>query len=116
MNEDDIDNPAEDEIIQNHQLIHDLINPVEHEIKETYGHVIKLKIIRKMITERHQVAHADTKTTGQQKSFILQCKAFQFPQEYPYVDHFNFFLNILSKLDHVDKSKSQLRRTVVRKK
>jgi hypothetical protein len=91
MDDKDVDDPAESEVIQNHELIQNFICPVEHDLQAILRHPIELKIIRKMISERHQVAHVDAKTVKQQQDFIIKCKAFDFPQEYPYANYFFFF-------------------------
>jgi hypothetical protein len=64
-NLDDVTDSIEDDLIENHELIRNFIDPVEYNLKQKIGHDIDLKIIRRMVNQRHKVVHEDVKQTIQ---------------------------------------------------
>jgi hypothetical protein len=65
-----IDDPTEDEFIQNHALIRNFIDPVQSDLKEMVGREIELNVLRKMAHQRNKMVHKDTKSVKQQRSFF----------------------------------------------
>ncbi|UJR34326.1 hypothetical protein I4U23_021729 [Adineta vaga] len=99
MDDENIDDPLDNEYIQNHQLIRTILGPIEVQLKLMLGREVNLCVLRKISKTRHTLVHDDVKSVPNQRVFLLKCKNFEFPDQYEYTDHVKDFTNMILALD-----------------
>ena len=104
-----LDDPMDNEDIQNHQKVQTWISPVQSSLEKSIGRSISLNILRKIAINRHQVIHHDRKSVRDQRTFLQKCKHFQFPENYEHTEYLQYFIDIISALDQ-DSNNTNLRR------
>ncbi|CAF1363664.1 unnamed protein product [Rotaria sordida] len=82
--------------VQQDSFIRQLVEPVELELAQQWNLNLKLKTIRDIANERHEVAHDPIKTDMDQRCFLMKCNNFTFPAGYQYATDIKKLINVLN--------------------
>ncbi|CAF4369471.1 unnamed protein product, partial [Rotaria sp. Silwood2] len=82
--------------VQQDPFIRQLVEPVERELSQQWKLNLKLRTIRDIANERHEVAHDPIKTDMDQRCFLVKCNNFTFPAEYQYTTDIKKIINVLN--------------------
>lgn len=83
--------------VQQDSFIPQLVEPVECELAKQWQLNLKLKIIRDIANERHEVAHVPLKTDMEQRCFLVKCNSFIFSAEYQFTADIKKLINVLNR-------------------
>ncbi|CAF4995069.1 unnamed protein product [Rotaria sp. Silwood1] len=56
--------------VQNHSMVAKLLNPIEEELKLRTNATVKLLDLRKIVSDRHEIAHHDLRTIADQRALF----------------------------------------------
>ncbi|CAF3923260.1 unnamed protein product, partial [Rotaria sordida] len=100
--------PMKNDLIQNHERVVSLIEPIEREIKKKFNLNIKLIDLRKIASDRNAYTHKIIDTIDQQKDFFNDCRNFQFSEQFKYTTTINELIKKLTEYENA-KPKSLLK-------
>ncbi|CAF3867326.1 unnamed protein product [Rotaria sp. Silwood1] len=90
--------------VQNHSMVAKLLNPIEEELKLRTNATIKLLDLRKIVSDRHEIAHHDLRTIADQQALIDKCEQTTYPDDYPYKITLKQMVDCLKRLDSGDQT------------
>jgi hypothetical protein len=66
-----IDDPKETDIIQEHPSVQNLVDPIERDLKLLIGHEFKSITTRKMANNHYKIAHQNIKNESDNKELLF---------------------------------------------
>ena len=84
--------------VQQNRLVRDLIEPVESELAIRCNIDLRLKTIRELANDRRVTVHDSIKSDLDQRSLLVECNTFAFPEEYEYKEKIIQLINTLNEI------------------